>query len=203
MNDDVNDVNFRWPLVVANQISPWMKIWKYCCHIHQAQWWQVFLVIAMKVCHNNRVPWCDERDFEGFHPWITFVKDDSRATLKGEWYTKLFKLKMLCCSYMHWKFHFHENGNNFKMAIVGMSMEIKFAFFFDRICKIVFEVALPKSFQQIQTQWTLIKVIIRLWFWCFIAESENEDCGVTIMMVVFAFVVRFFPLTWNIKQIKN
>jgi len=37
----------------------------------------------------------------------------------------------------------------------------------------------------------------------YVAESENEDCGVTIMMVVFAFVVRFVPLTWNIKQIKN
>jgi hypothetical protein len=34
-------------------------------------------VIAMKVCDNNRIPWCDEGDFEGFHPWITFVKDDS------------------------------------------------------------------------------------------------------------------------------
>jgi hypothetical protein len=62
--------------------------------MHQAQQWQVFLVIAMKVCDNNRVPRCDEGDFGGFHPWITFVKDDSRATLKGEWSTKLFKLKM-------------------------------------------------------------------------------------------------------------
>jgi hypothetical protein len=72
-------------------------------HVHQAQQWQceVFLVIAMKVCDNNRLPWCDDGDFEGFHLWITFVKDDSRAPLKGKWFTMFFKLKMRCCSYMH------------------------------------------------------------------------------------------------------
>jgi hypothetical protein len=89
--------------VNANQIAPWMKIWKYCCHIHQAQRWQceVFLEIAMKVCDNNRLPKCDDGDFEAFHPWITFVKDDSKAPLKGKWSIKLSKLKMHCFSYMH------------------------------------------------------------------------------------------------------
>jgi hypothetical protein len=114
-DDDVNDVNSRWPLVDANQIAPWMKIRKYYCHMHQTQWWwcEVFLMIAMKICDNNRLPWCDDGGFEGFHPWITFVKDDSRTPLKGEWPTKLFKLKMRSCSYMHWKFPY-ENCKNFK-----------------------------------------------------------------------------------------
>jgi hypothetical protein len=52
----------------------------------------------MKVCDNNRLPWCDDEDFEGFHLWITFVRDDSRA-LRGKWSIKLFKLKMCCCFY--------------------------------------------------------------------------------------------------------
>jgi hypothetical protein len=120
-----------------------------------------------------------------------------KAPLKGKWSIKLFKSKMFCCSYMHWKFPSHGNGKNFKMAIVGMSMEITFAFF----CKKTFEVALFKCFQQIQTQWTLNNILLRLWFWCFAVENENY--GATIMMVVFAFVVRFVLLTWNIKQIKN
>jgi hypothetical protein len=36
-----------------------------------------------------------------------------------------------------------------KMTIVGMSMEIMFAFFSDGICKGTFEAALFKCFQQI------------------------------------------------------
>ncbi len=107
-------------------------------------WW-----FAMKVCDNNRLPRCDDGDFEGFHPWITFVKDDSRAPLKGEWFTKLFKLKMHCCSSMHWKFPYHRNGKNFKMAIVGMSMEITFAFFWiefvRKLLKLPFSSATNKS----------------------------------------------------------
>jgi hypothetical protein len=116
--------------------------------MHQAQWWQVFLVIAMKVCDDNREPRCDEGDFEGFHPWITFVKDDSWAPLKGEWSTKLFKLKMLCCYHMHWKFNFHINGRNFKMAIIGMLMGSSLHFFsieFVRILKLPFPSASNKS----------------------------------------------------------